>query len=183
MAETKPLKGVTPFADFVPVEDAVIERIQRKVDFDIDKEGMAELKQICQLFIANNKIHSPDRRLVDDLAEAAGKYPLREIYCPENPGLYPTLVKKFWEVQGVFVRPAPHEADIDFGVSLVIEALEDESLEIPQGTVLRGQLGQMTSDNLGYTIHPLRYLLGAFSLFHPRRALSAQVERRHFYYG
>lgn len=62
MAETKPLKGVTPFAEFVPVADAVIEKIQKKVDFNINEHGAAELKQICNRFIANTTIYSPDNR-------------------------------------------------------------------------------------------------------------------------
>ncbi|MBC2712427.1 MAG: hypothetical protein HGJ94_16020 [Desulfosarcina sp.] len=123
------------------------------------------------------------RRLIDDLSEAAGKYRAREIYCPESCGLYSTLVKKFWQVKGTFVRPAPHESDIDFGVSLVISALEDETLDIPRGTILHGQLEQMTADNMGYTIHPLRYLLSAFQMYTPRRAGSSQVVKRSWYWG
>ncbi len=123
------------------------------------------------------------RRLIDDLVGTVGKYRAREIYCSENTGLYSTLAKKLWSVQDVSVRPAPHEADIDFGISLIIEALEDDALEIPRGTILRGQLEQMSKDDLGYTLPALRGLLGGFSLFHPLRTGSMTVKRANYYYG
>jgi hypothetical protein len=144
--------------------------------------GVNDKGKPVRLFLAEGESRN-HRRLIDDLAEAAGKYQVREIYCPESSGIYSSLVTKFRNVKEAFIWPAPHESDIDFGVRLVIEALEDETLEIPRGTILHGQLEQMTAESMGYTIHPLRYLLGAFSLYQPRRAVIAQVERRAFYYG
>ncbi len=135
-----------------------------------------------RLFLSESESRN-HMHLIDNLAEAAGKYRVRELYCPENSGLYSSVVQKFRSINGVTIRPAPMDGDIDHGISFVYEALENGCLEIPKGTILRGQLEQMTANSLGYTLHALRYLLAGFSLYHSRRSGSVQVQRGNHFYG
>ncbi len=123
------------------------------------------------------------RHLLKGISEAAGKYRAGEIYTPENSGFFQTLVNHFWKVRGVRVRPAAHDTDLNFGISLIIEALEDKTLEIPRETTLYRQLEQMSADDLQYTIHPLRYLLAGFSMYKPVRAGNVKVARTDYFFG
>jgi hypothetical protein len=80
----------------------------------------------------------------------------------------------------VRVRPALHPEDVDYGLSLVREWLQDDALDVPKfhPTILRRQLGSLTAETLelGTVIDPLRFLVSGFTHHRPTIRRGGQVK-------
>jgi len=105
--------------------------------------------------------------LLKKLKDYAARLSVREVYADEsNEGFFSNLWRQFKSVREVRVYRALHTADLDYGIALVREWLEDGALSVPKytPTILCRQLGSMTTETLKLmtAIDPLRYLFSGF---------------------
>jgi hypothetical protein len=125
------------------------------------------------------------KRFYNDAARLA----VERVYVDQgNPGFFSGLWLNFRDLREVRVSPALHPEDVDYGLSLIREWLQDDALDVPKynPTILRQQLGSLTTETLelGTVIDPLRYLVSGFTHHQPTIRRGGQVKAdTAYYYG
>ncbi len=126
-------------------------------------------------------------KLLKRLGDDARRLNVRVIYAIDGTGFHTALWELFRSAQGIRIQPAPFPEDLEYGLAMIREWLQDKALDVPdvryQQTELRSQLERMMAKNMGFVADALRFLIGGFVQYQPHRAVSAQSERRPFYWG
>lgn len=109
------------------------------------------------------------------------------VYAIDGTGFYTALWELFRGARGIRIQPALFPEDLEYGLAMIREWLQDKALDVPdarsQQTELRSQLERMTAKNMGFVADGLRFLVGGIVHYRPRRGVSPQVKRVPFYFG
>jgi hypothetical protein len=138
------------------------------------------------LFLAEG-INDNQGRLLKRLSDDARCLNVRTIYAVEGTGFYSALWELFRGTSEIRIQLAPFPEDLEYGLAMIREWLQDKALDVPDArywqTEIRSQLERMTAKNMGFVADALRFLIGGFVHYRPRRGVSPQVERVPFYFG
>lgn len=138
------------------------------------------------LFLAEG-LSDNQGKFLSKLSDDARRLNARIVYALNGTGFYEALWKFFRGASGIQIQPAPFPEDIKYGVAMIREWMQDKALDIPeardQQTELRQQLDKATTKNQGYVTDALRFLIGGFTQWAPRRAGNISVKRADFFWG
>lgn len=138
------------------------------------------------LFLAEG-LNDNQSKLLKKLSDDARRLNVRNVYVREGTGFHQAAWEQFSGAPGIGVVPAPFPEDLEYGLAMIREWLLDRALDIPdarfQQTELRQQIEKATKSSQGYVVETLRFLIGGFTRWAPRRAGNVQAKRVSYFYG
>lgn len=145
-------------------------------------QGTKNLESNTPLRLLREGEEAIPSKLFERLCDVSGTFESREIFADLTEKFrgfvlnFATHKKGERPGQDIFLRQAPYYQEFSHGVSIIKDWIRRNSLIIPKGTIVAGQLGSITDDDLEkdpieqfWAIDALRHVVSAFEVHVSRR--------------